>query len=114
MFISNEKALSVKDFEDGLADYDRVTIYRTLNSFTEKGLIHRIPGDEGFANYGLCHLTCTPDHHVHEHLHFKCNKCNHTECIHISMPQINLPGYIVEETNLILNGVCKNCVRQHI
>ena len=39
-FYSTDHALSFKDLEDELKDYDRVTLYRTLNSFIDQGLLY--------------------------------------------------------------------------
>jgi Fur family ferric uptake transcriptional regulator len=57
-FHNTDHALSFKDLEDELKDYDRVTLYRTLNSFIDQGLLHRIPNDSGVAAYGLCKWSC--------------------------------------------------------
>ena len=109
-FYSNDHALTFKDLEKDLEDYDRVTLYRTLNSFIQHGLLHRIPCDNGFATFGLCREDCSEEAHHHNHIHFKCNVCGHIECLpnHHS-PQINLPDYDVEDSYLIVNGVCKVC-----
>lgn len=109
-FYRSTHALSFRDLEESLDEYDRVTLYRTLNSFIDKGLLHRIPTDDGFASYGLCHEECTNKAHHHDHVHFKCNICGHIECLsdhHV--PKVELPGYDVAEQNLIVSGVCKVC-----
>ena len=49
VFLNSTHALSFSDLEADLDLYDRVTLYRTLNSFIEKGLLHRIPDDSGFG-----------------------------------------------------------------
>ena len=108
-FLREKKALSFKDLEEEFKGYDRVTLYRTLGSFTENGILHKIPDDSGFATYGLCHDTCDSDHHHHEHIHFKCNECGTIECLNEPVPTIEIPGYLVKEANLILNGTCKTC-----
>lgn len=109
-FYITDHALSFKDLEDELNDYDRVTLYRTLNSFIDQGLLHKIPNDSGMATYGLCREDCTEEAHHHDHVHFKCNICGHVECFpNYHTPVIDLPDYDVEESYLILNGVCKTC-----
>lgn len=109
-FYSSNHALSFKDLEDKLEGYDRVTLYRTLNSFIDRGILHRIPNDSGFASYGLCPESCTADAHHHNHIHFKCVKCGHIECIpHRHIPEVSLAGYTILESNLIVNGICKRC-----
>lgn len=109
-FYKHDHALSFKDLEEDLEAYDRVTLYRTLNTFIGQGLLHRIPSDDGFATYGLCREDCKEEAHHHDHVHFKCNICGQIECLpdHFAL-QVDLPGYEVEESYLILNGVCREC-----
>ncbi|MCK5705280.1 MAG: transcriptional repressor [Cyclobacteriaceae bacterium] len=109
-FYNNNHALSMKDLEIYLEDYDRVTLYRTINSFVEKGLLHRIPDDSGSATFGICLDTCTAEQHHHDHVHFKCNICGHIECLSdYRVPIVDLPGYEITDSNLVINGVCKQC-----
>ncbi len=110
-FIEHHHALSQPDLEKMLeSDCDRVTIYRILDSFLEKGILHRVPDNEGKQKYALCD-ACSEHHHHDEHLHFKCSNCGKTECLdEIPMPAIKLPsGYQVEEWNMLLQGVCADC-----
>ena len=44
---------------------------------------------------------------------FKCNECGHVECLpNYHTPMIDLPDYHIEESHLILNGVCKACRKE--
>ena len=71
-------------------DFDRVTIYRTLNSFMDKGILHKIPNDSGSAKYALCKEDCSTGHHIDNHVHFKCGKCERLICLHdLEIPQLN-------------------------
>ena len=107
MFLRSTHALSFKDLEEELSGYDRVTLYRTLNTFIEKGVLHRIPDDSGFASYGICHDTCSPGEHHHDHVHFKCDSCGNIECLpKFNVPKIDIPGYEIHEANLVMNGLC--------
>ncbi|MDZ7608215.1 MAG: transcriptional repressor [Cyclobacteriaceae bacterium] len=109
-FHHSSYAMSFKDLEEDLAEYDRVTLYRTLHSFIDKGLLHRIPGDEGFASYALCPQECGNHGHHHDHVHFKCKLCGHIECLpDFSIPKVEVPEYEINEQSLVLNGVCKIC-----
>ena len=109
-FLQKQVALSHADLEEALKEnYDRVTIYRTLKTFVDSDLIHKVLDDSGATKYALClHDVQT---HDHEHVHFKCLKCGQTNCIEeISLPAIPLPkGYIGKEMNLLVQGICKNC-----
>lgn len=112
-FISKDTALSQRDIELALVGFDRVTIYRTLNSFIDHGILHRIPDDSGTARFGICFRTCSPGDHHHQHVHFKCNKCGHVECIdNKKVPSLNIPGYVIQDANFILNGICPDCQKK--
>jgi Fur family transcriptional regulator, ferric uptake regulator len=111
IFINNAKALSHSDLENNLpSGFDRVTIYRTLKSFVENGILHKVPDDTGNPRYALCN-TCTDHHHEHDHVHFKCEKCGVTSCIeNIHFPEIKLPnGYTSTEVNILVQGICNKC-----
>ena len=109
-FVNNEQAFSFKNLENTFEHYDRVTLYRTLNSFTKNGVLHKIPSDTGIVSYGVCSSTCSPQNHNHNHMHFQCNICGKTECLpQKHLPQVKITGYVIEEVNMILNGKCVQC-----
>jgi Fur family ferric uptake transcriptional regulator len=111
-FLDRKVALSHADLEDTLKDnFDRVTIYRTLKTFLENDLVHKVLDDTGAAKYALCNHSSNEPHHDHEHVHFKCEKCGNTSCLdEISLPRITLPkGYQPKEMNLLIQGICNNC-----
>lgn len=112
-FINGHKALKQTDLENTLGNsFDRVTIYRTLNSFLESGIIHKIPDDGGVAQYALCD-NCTEHAHHDEHIHFKCTVCHKLECLdHYTVPKFEVPqGYTVQTADLLVTGVCGECAR---
>jgi Fur family ferric uptake transcriptional regulator len=112
LFIDNEFALSQSDIENHLShSLDRVTVYRTIKTFLEKGLIHKILSDEGSPKYALCPEECADTAHHHEHVHFKCEQCGQTTCIdNIDVPKVTLPsGYDYHESNLLVSGICPEC-----
>jgi Fur family transcriptional regulator, ferric uptake regulator len=114
VFLANSFALAHGDIEHKLADkFDRVTVYRTLKTFLEKGLLHKVLDDEGGTKYALCKESChTEAHkHHHDHVHFKCNQCGQTTCLdHIHIPVIGLPqGFKRQEINILVQGVCDKC-----
>jgi Fur family ferric uptake transcriptional regulator len=112
-FLKKKAALSHSDLEDILKqDFDRVTIYRTLKTFLDTDLIHKVLDDSGATKYALCVYSHDGSQtHDHEHVHFKCEKCGKTICIdEISLPKIKLPeGYIKREVNLLVTGICNKC-----
>ncbi|MEO9872972.1 Fur family transcriptional regulator [Ekhidna sp.] len=110
-FLDEKSALSQGSLENKFTQYDRVTLYRTLNSFLDSGILHKIPNATGVATYGLCHETCSPEHHDHNHIHFKCNTCGQIECLDDKeVPKVTVPiGYQIGAVNMIVDGVCAKC-----
>jgi Fur family ferric uptake transcriptional regulator len=112
LFIKNGFALSYSDIEREIAaSFDRVTVYRTLKTFLDKGVIHKVLDDEGSLKYALCSDPCSTHEHHHEHVHFKCEKCGQTNCLEsVTIPQITLPkGFSAKEMNLLIQGRCNKC-----
>jgi Fur family ferric uptake transcriptional regulator len=91
--------------------FDRVTIYRTLQTFVEKGIIHSIPTADNSIRYALCKDACAEGHHHDNHIHFMCDKCGTTFCLdHVSIPPVQLPqGFTLGQANLLVSGICKSC-----
>jgi Fur family ferric uptake transcriptional regulator len=113
LFLRKDYALSHADIENEIADeLDRVTVYRTLKTFLNRGLIHKVLDDEGSLKYALCNDSCTVVEHHHDHVHFKCVKCGQTNCLDVEVPAIRLPGnYKAEEINVLIQGICVHCNR---
>ncbi|EOZ92049.1 Zinc uptake regulation protein ZUR [Indibacter alkaliphilus LW1] len=112
-FARKQSAMSHADLEEILQrDHDRVTIYRTLKTFLESDLIHKVLDDSGATKYALCsHTHENGHHHDHDHVHFKCEKCGKTKCIEEAvLPKITLPnGFVNKEVSLLVTGVCDEC-----
>jgi Fur family transcriptional regulator, ferric uptake regulator len=112
LFQKSSKALSHADIERlSEKHFDRVTIYRTLQTFVDKGIIHTIPTADNSIMYALCKEACSEGHHHDDHVHFLCERCGTTYCLdNISIPEVNVPkGFTVHQTNVLVNGVCRNC-----
>lgn len=111
LFLNNHDALAHGDIEKKAGEkFDRVTVYRTLQTFVEKGIVHTIPTAENSVLYALC-KDCDEAHHHDDHVHFVCRNCNATICLDdIVSPKIELPqGYQAENVQVVINGICKNC-----
>ena len=111
VFLSMQGAVAHRDIERKAGEkFDRVTVYRTLQTFVEKGIIHTIPTTDNSIRYALC-KDCTEGHHHDNHIHFICSNCSNTLCLDdISNPVIHLPsGYSAEEIEVVVKGICKNC-----
>jgi Fur family ferric uptake transcriptional regulator len=111
VFLRRDFALSHSDVEREVpTSFDRVTVYRTLRTFLDKGLIHKVLDDEGSLKYALCSEACSRANHHHDHVHFKCTKCGQTNCLEVEIPSVKLPkGYKPKEVNLLIQGICENC-----
>ncbi len=114
IFKDGSFALAHADIENILSDkFDRVTIYRTLKTFVDKGLIHKVLDDVGGMKYAICKAECNTaeHHHNHDHVHFKCSVCGQTTCLEsVIIPAMTLPtGYKKTEMNLLVQGVCSMC-----
>lgn len=111
IFQHSRYALAQTDVEGMLDQFDRITLYRTLKSFEEKGLIHKISDTNGIAKYALCEGTCDEDHHHDQHVHFHCDQCGKSFCIEeITVPAVQIPeGYTVISSDMMVHGVCKDC-----
>jgi Fur family ferric uptake transcriptional regulator len=112
LFLLQEGALSHSDIEKKAGEkFDRVTVYRTLQAFLEKGLIHNIPTADNSIRYALCKDDCTAGHHRDDHVHFICSSCGTTVCLEeVNVPVLKLPtGFVAEQVEVLVNGVCKSC-----
>ena len=113
LFIGKEGALAHADIEKGAGEkFDRVTVYRTLQTFIDKGIVHIIPTAENAVLYALCHEECAEGHHHDNHIHFICDKCGKTTCLdETAIPNISLPkGYKQAQVNVVVNGICRDCI----
>jgi Fur family ferric uptake transcriptional regulator len=112
VFLRSRSALAHHDIEKKTGEkFDRVTVYRTLQTFIDKGIVHTIPTSDNAVKYALCREECSEGHHHDNHIHFVCDSCGNTTCLdETAIPQIKLPqGYRQEKVNVIVNGVCKTC-----
>ena len=71
-------AISLQDLERDFQHSDRITLYRTLKTFEEKGLIHSINDGTDATKYALCAEACKAGDHFDLHLHFYCFSCKQT------------------------------------
>ncbi len=110
-FLYNQnKAVSTQEIEQHLGNNtDRITLYRTIKTFLNQGIIHRIDVDQQ-SFYALC-SDCEVHQHDDNHIHFKCKVCETIECIEQDDAiQFVLPrDYEVKKMNIVLEGVCNSC-----
>lgn len=91
---------------------DKASIFRTLELFAEKDVVHVIEDGSRSLKYELCHgdkIHSVAD----QHAHFYCEYCKKTYCIETSrVPIIDIPdGFLPHSINYMIKGVCPKCCR---
>jgi len=110
-FLETNSAFSLSQLYHSLDWSDKTTIFRTLKTFVDKGILHTIDNGSGSTLYALCSDNCSTHLHVDFHPHFKCEKCGKTFCIETnSFPKIEVPqGFEVKNVEVNLSGICSDC-----
>lgn len=111
LFMSRDFALSHQDLSHQLnQEIDRVTLYRTLHTFEDSGILHKIIDEEGVSRFALCR-NCTTHQHYDQHAHFHCKNCGKIYCLEDpKLASYNLPeGFVMEEASIDLKGYCPVC-----
>lgn len=112
LFLGSEGALAHADIEKHTEQaFDRVTVYRTLQTFVDKGIIHQIPTTDNSILYALCKHNCEQGHHHDNHVHFICAKCGKTICLDdVTVPEVKLPkGFSPIQSAMVVTGICNDC-----
>ena len=87
---------------------DRVTIYRTLESFVSAGLVHRAFLQERTWHFELAG-NCTKSQC---HPHFTCTNCGDMHCLtEMTLPLAKSPhkGFVIGHQRVQLEGLCPKC-----
>lgn len=110
-FLENNGAFGLLELENAFPKSDRITMYRTLKTFEEKGIVHSINNAAGEVKYALCKEHCTPVSHIDQHPHFQCELCEQVTCMdNLTIPKMQLPiGYTQKERTMMIKGVCPDC-----
>lgn len=94
-----------------LRDTNAITLYRTLTTLQEAGLLHAIHGVDGAWRYGV---------HAGEghgcpgnHVHLMCERCGRVACLlDQGMPRVTAPrGWTVDRRQFLSIGTCATCAR---
>jgi len=92
---------------------DAVTVYRTLNTFTGKNVLHRVRGEDRVWRYAMGDPRETA---AHQHPHFVCEDCGKVECLRAAeipkgfVESMAVGGnYAVHYPEVVLHGVCPKC-----
>jgi Fur family ferric uptake transcriptional regulator len=92
----------------GKAGPNKVTVYRTLDSLVDAGIVHRAFVEERSQHYELAD-KCS-EHQCHPH--FVCIDCGQTRCL----PEVSVPmatsapsGFVIQRQQVRLEGICSRC-----
>lgn len=94
-----------------VAEFDRVTIYRTLDSLHKATLLHKVLGEDNVWRFCLHHdeldKKCGGNH-----IHFLCRECKKMSCLKEQpLPWIAAPkGARIESKQLVVQGLCAKCL----
>ncbi|MDE6683162.1 MAG: transcriptional repressor [Muribaculaceae bacterium] len=102
--------VSLADLEKSLYPMDKASIFRVLDLFSEKDIIHAIEDGSRSLKYELCLGKAHHSLSV-QHAHFYCEGCGSLECLEdVDLPSINIPEkYKVRSVNLMYKGICSKC-----
>ncbi len=112
LFLDTNAALAHADIEKNTANtIDRVTVYRTLQTFVDKGIIHQIPTTDNSILYALCKQSCSHSGHHDNHVHFICTHCEKTICLDdVTVPEVKLPqNFTKQQAAMVVTGICGEC-----
>jgi Fur family ferric uptake transcriptional regulator len=87
---------------------NKVTVYRTLESLVEVGLVHRAFTYKRAWYFELAD-HCT-EHQCHPH--FTCTRCGVTHCltdVSLPMARISQKGFVISRQQVRLEGLCPAC-----
>lgn len=115
LFKASRNPMSAQEIIDALAkntSIDQATVYRTLKSLKEKGLIHQIDLRHNHAHYELTDIG--------EHHHLICLRCGRIEDVHecgvedVEKNIIRTTKHFAEIKTHTLEfyGICKACVKK--
>lgn len=106
-------AIPYSAIQESMQSMDRVTLYRTIKSLKEQGIIHKAYQENNEVYYAICGTQCASGEHHDDHIHFKCKKCDSVTCVASTQPvKISIPNYKIDNVSIHLEGVCNTCTNQ--
>jgi len=107
---NSEKAVAQTEIEEQLGNFDRVTLYRTLNILVEKGILHKAFTEQNETYFAMCSSKCSSQKHQHNHIHFKCSNCGVVSCQQPDVKtDISIAGFDLQKIRIEAEGICQNC-----
>ncbi len=111
-FLSYNNALSSGElYKSIIRNFDRITIYRTLQSFENSGILHKITSPDGTIKFALCTPHCPSKHHYEKHIHFYCTNCGKIYCDEeFDISELNIKSdFAINSIQIIAEGWCWKC-----
>jgi Fur family ferric uptake transcriptional regulator len=107
---SAQQPVSHADLETQLADADRVTLYRVLDSLVACGLALKAADARGVFRFSAAGAPRPHDGHVH----FRCVDCGGVFCLKAPPPPPpKLPrGFRLADIEYDVRGTCAGCARK--
>jgi len=95
--------------QEQLRNFDRVTLYRSLNLLLEKGLVHGVLGTDGSWRY--CAHPKDVEGCPGGHPHFLCMECGRMFCLpDQAIPFVEVPpDFEVAGKQFVIYGRCSEC-----
>jgi Fur family transcriptional regulator, ferric uptake regulator len=95
----------------GAPALDRVTVYRTLHTLQDAGLVHRVQDRRGSWRY--CARVRLARGCPGDHVHFQCTRCGRMDCLERQpLPWVEGPaGAVVAGKQFLVYGLCPACAR---
>jgi Fur family transcriptional regulator, peroxide stress response regulator len=91
---------------DQIPTLSKTTVYNTLKTFTEKGILVALSLFENEVRY---------EYNTDPHIHFKCIRCNKIYDLDQNFDRYDnnlIDGHKVTEHHVNLKGVCKSCLEE--
>lgn len=104
-------SVNIADLEFSLGfSMDKASIFRVIELFAEKDVVHVIEDGSRSLKYELCHSG--KKHSIaDQHIHFYCERCKETFCFEtVRVPMIDIPdGFSPHSVNYMVKGICPKC-----
>lgn len=110
VLLTKQKAVSLMEIEQQFDQVDRSSIFRTLKTFQQNCIIHKIDDGTGAMKFALCSENCScilGDLHAH----FYCIRCGQTTCLkdHLIEKPTLPENFLFESANFVIKGICADC-----
>ena len=95
-----------KEISGDIPTLSKTTIYNTLKTLHEKGVVQAITIEENEVRY---------DATMENHAHLKCTKCGNIYDIELHSKVLtmkSIDGHSILESHLYLKGICKSCLNR--